>query len=368
MAEESKNNLREKAKQRLSSRIRKKETVQAKHWAREWLDAILFAFIAALIIRTFFIEAYRIPTPSMEQTLLTGDFLLVSKVHYGARTPMSLGVPFTNIHLRGVQLPWFRFPGFMDVRRNDIVVFNYPIDTDIISQKTNYIKRAVGIPGDTLAIRDKVLYVNHEQAEFYSTFEQTYEVFVADRLRLSPSRVQSAGGQIRQQSGSNYIINMNEESARIIESWQEVKEVRPAVLPESFNDFGRQPFTFARAFRGNHHNMPDFVVPFRGQEIELTAENWNLYRDVIERYERNSVSRNGDVFVINGEETNRYVVQKDYYFMMGDNRDNSEDSRFWGFVPEDHVVGRASIIYFSWDGNSRMPRLSRVFTRIHGIR
>lgn len=365
MAKSKKTTLREKAKNRLNRYKRKKEEKEAKHWAREWGDAFVFAFIAALIIRSFFIEAYRIPTPSMEQSLLTGDFLLVSKLHYGARTPMSLGIPFTSIHLKGVQLPWFRFPGFMDVRRDDIVVFNYPIDNDVVSQKTNYIKRAVGIPGDTLEIIDNVLYVNNEPADYRSTYEQLYRVNVRERLRLSPSRVQSAGGQIRQQGGNTYLINMTESVAEEIGAWQEVVEIKPHVLPESYNDFGRQPFSFSRAFSGNYHNMRAFSVPYKGETVTLTNENWFLYRDVVERYEGNEVSRSENGFIINGEETNTYEIQRDYYFMMGDNRDNSEDSRMWGFVPDNHIVGRASIIYFSWDGNNRKPRITRMLNRIN---
>ena len=140
---------------------------KAKSWIREWLDALIYAGIAALIIRAFFFEAFRIPTPSMEDTLLVGDFLLVSKLHYGPRTPMSIGIPFTEIHIPNLTLPWFRIPGFGKINRNDVFVFNYPMEDKVIAQKTNYIKRCVGLPGDSIRIGDKVLYVNGERAEMY---------------------------------------------------------------------------------------------------------------------------------------------------------------------------------------------------------
>jgi signal peptidase I len=350
------------------SRYRKKQNEdhqKAKHWAREWLDAFIFAAIAAIILRMFFFGAYRIPTPSMEQTLLTGDFLLVSKVAYGARTPMTLSIPLTDIYIPGINLPWTRLPGFSEVERNDIIVFNYPIDTGPVSAKTNYIKRAVGMPGDEIQIRDKRVYVNGEAEEVYETLMRHYRVVSRERIRLSPSKVREADAQIVQTGGNNtYIINMREETAREMEGWSEVDSVQLFIMPEDFDQFSRRDFNFSRGFN-NHDNIPLFTVPYAGQEVELSSDNWHLYQDILERYERNSVQQEGDQFVINGEETNNYTIQMDYYFTMGDNRDDSEDGRYWGFVPEDHLIGKASIIYFSWDGERWMPRFGRLLNLIH---
>jgi len=344
---------------------RKEDQQKAKHWAREWLDAFIFAAIAAIILRMFFFGAYRIPTPSMEKTLLTGDFLLVSKMAYGARTPMTVSIPFTDIYVPGMDLPWTRLPGFMDVERNDIIVFNYPIDTGPVSAKTNYIKRAVGMPGDELEIRDKRVYVNGEQEEVYETLMQHFRVESRERVRLSPSKVRDAGGQIVQSSANNiYIINMTETLAEEMREWNEVDTVIPHVLPEDLDQYSRRSFNFSRGYL-NHDNMAPFIVPYAGQEVVLTDENWHIYQDILERYERNSVQKDGGQFVINGEETNRYTIQMDYYFTMGDNRDDSEDSRYWGFVPEDHLIGKASIIYFSWDGERWLPRFNRLLNMIH---
>ena len=337
---------------------------KAKHWAREWLDAFLWAAIAAIILRTFFFGAYRIPTPSMEKTLLTGDFLIVTKLAYGPRTPMTLSVPFTEIYLPGVNLPWTRIPGYSEVERNDIVVFNYPVDIGPISTKTNYIKRAVGVPGDRLKIEDKLLYVNGERAESYETLMYNYRVQTRERIRLSPAKVREAGGNILQSNNGTSIINMTPVVADEMRNWSEIEAVEFFILPDDFDEFSRRPFSFSEGFT-NHDNMPEFTIPYQGQEIELTSENWHLYKAVMERYERIDVQKDGDQFTINGEDTNRYTIKKDYYFVMGDNRDDSEDSRYWGFVPEDHIIGKAGMIYFSWDGERWLPRFNRLFNLIH---
>jgi signal peptidase I len=341
------------------------EDAKAKHWAREWLDALIWAAVAAIILRTFFFGAYRIPTPSMEKTLLTGDFLIVTKLAYGPRTPMTISVPFTDIYMPGVNLPWVRIPGYSEIKRNDIVVFNYPIDIAPVSAKTNYIKRAVGMPGDELSIDEKLLYVNGDISEDYETLMYNYRVKAMDRVRLSPAKVREAGGNtLNSNNSGEYIINMTSELSGEMQNWPEIENVELYVLPQDFDTFGRRGFNFSRGFR-NHDHMRPFTVPYSGQEVELTSENWHIYQDILERYERNSVQRSGDQFTINGEETNRYTIQKDYYFMMGDNRDDSEDSRYWGFVPDDHVIGKAGVIYFSWDGERWLPRVNRIFNLIH---
>lgn len=362
--------MAKRSSRRTSKRSKKQnsdEHKRAKSWAREWTDAILFALIAAIIIRAFFIEAYRIPSPSMEQTLLTGDFLLVSKVHYGPRTPMTIGVPFTNIFMRGVELPSFRFPGFTEIDRDDIVVFNYPVDREIVSRKTNYIKRATGIPGDTLLVQNNRFIRNGEPEEILSTFEHEYLVEVADDRRLSSSRVRDAGGRINGRDGDSYRINMTEEVRDKIAEWEAVVNVDLNIWPETMNQFGQLQFAFAQAFNGNYHNMGPIVVPREGLEISFDDEdlNWEMYREAITRFENNDLDEDGDQILINGEPAETYTFEQDYYFMVGDSRDNSEDSRFWGFVPEDHIVGRAVIIYFSWDGERFMPRFGRIFNLIH---
>jgi signal peptidase I len=361
----SKEERKKRREQRKSDKGKQNE--KAKSWLREWGDALLFAVIAALIIRTFLFEAYRIPSPSMEDTLLTGDFLIVSKVNYGPRTPMVLGVPFTNVYLPGVVMPWTRLPGFGEIQRNDIVVFNYPIDLDPIAAKTNYIKRAVGMPQDTLSIDDTQLFVNGDEAQSFPGIQHTYTVTVRDRVRLSPAKVKSAGGHLTGTQGpSSYQVNMTQDIADKMSEWPEVNNVQRFVLPDDFNEYnrGQRGFTFSSGFR-NHHHMPPVVVPFKGQKVSLTPQNYHIYENIITRYEGHNVDRSGDQFIINGDTTNQYTIQQDYYFMMGDNRDDSQDSRYWGFVPQSHIVGKAGIIYFSWDSERWLPRFGRILDVIH---
>jgi signal peptidase I len=355
----------ERPTKRVSTPEQEASRQQARHWAKEWLDAFVFALIVAIIMRTFLFGSYRIPTPSMEDTLMTGDFLMVSKVAYGARTPMTLGIPLTQITIPGVSLPWVRLPGFSEVKRNDIFVFNYPIEVGPISAKTNYIKRAVGVPGDTLEIRDKILYVNGEPEETIETLRRHHLVYARDRIRLSPSKVAEAGGEILQSDGESlYLINLTPGGASTIEGWPEVDSVRQFVLPQEVNEFQQRPFSFSKGFQ-NHDHMSPIVVPFSGQVIELQESTWSLYQEIVTRHEKNDVEIRDGQFFLNGQPAQTYTIQQDYYFAMGDNRDDSEDSRFWGFVPYDHVVGKAWLIYFSWDKNRNLPRFDRIFSTIH---
>ena len=345
------------------------EEKKAKSWLREWVDAIVFAFIAAAILRSLLFGSYKIPTGSMEKDLLIGDFLIVSNVTYGPRTPMAICVPFTDACIPGVKLPWFRIPGYRDVERNDIFVFNVPWEVKPISQKTNYIKRAVGVAGDTLELRDKILYVNGEKEEYHEGVQRFYTIHLRDRVRLSDAKMESIGAgtigggnsYVRQTREANtYIVNMTADVAKQVESWPEVDSLSYFMFGEDevVYQYQRSYGSFSQAFK-NHDHFTPIVIPFEGQEVELTNQNWYVYKDLIERYEHNDVKIDGDTFVINGVETNKYTIQQDYYFAMGDNRDSSEDSRFWGFVPKDHVIGKAVIVWMSLDG--MVPRFNRIF-------
>jgi signal peptidase I len=333
---------------------------------REWLEAFLYAATVALILKTFFFDAFRIPTPSMEDSLLTGDFLIVSKLHYGIRTPMSVSVPFTEIHIPNLTLPWFRIPGFSSIKRNDVFVFNYPVEDKVISARTHYIKRAVGMPGDTLEITNKMLKVNGQEIDEQPGIQFFHEVFTSGQARISPTKIAEAGGSVIGTTNSgSIVINMTKEEAAQVSTWPEVELVQLYVNPSDYNLFGQSSgFYFSKGIVGNTDQFPPVVIPYEGQQIILTPENYHLYRDILTRYEGNIVLVEGDEFIINGERTNTYTIKQNYYFAMGDNRDNSEDSRFWGFVPDDHVVGKAVMLYFSWDAERFLPRFGRIFNLI----
>lgn len=360
--------MEEKKDEQKSSFLKRKkakeaaENQKAKSWLREWMDAIVFAFIAAAILRVFLFGSYKIPTPSMEKTLMTGDLLIVSNIAYGPRTPMAICFPFVQgLCVPGIKLPYTRLPGLKEVERNDIFVFNVPFEVKPISQKTNYIKRAVAIPGDTLTIKDKILYINGEREQEHEGLQRFYVVKMQDRVRLSDAKMESVGGQLIGYTAQNtYVVNMSMDVAEMVESWAEVDTMYLNVMPEGAveRNYVQSDGDFSRAFN-NPDQIPEIVIPFAGQEIELNDENWFIYKDIIERYERNELRRENGVIYINGEQTNRYIIQKDYYFGMGDNRDNSQDSRFWGFIPEDHIIGKASIVWFSTD--NWVPRFDRVF-------
>jgi signal peptidase I len=345
------------------------EEKQAKSWLREWIDALVFAFIAAAILRSLIFGSYKIPTGSMEQDLLIGDFLIVSNLTYGARTPMAVCVPFTQWCLPGIKIPSTRLPGFRDIERNDIIVFNVPWEAKPVSQKTNYIKRAVGVAGDTLELRDKVLYVNGEQEAYHEGLQQFYNVVLREGVRLSDAKMESIGAGtiggseryfVPEREQNTYRVNLTSDAAGVVRSWPEVDTLMYWTIPENQTvlSYVQSDGAFSQAFR-NHHHFRDIVVPYKGQEVELNNQNWFIYKDIIEKYERNEVTRNGSQFIINGVESTTYTIQQDYYFAMGDNRDSSEDSRFWGFVPKDHIIGKAVIVWMSLDG--LVPRFSRIF-------
>jgi signal peptidase I len=346
-----------------------KSNQNAKSCMKGWGEAILFALIAALVIRALIVTPYRIPTPSMEQTLLTGDFLLTSKLHYGPRTPQSVGLPIVGWHIPGLRLPSTRLPGFSSIKRNDIVVFNYPIDEGIPAHKTNYVKRLVGMPADTLRIDDKVLFVNHEEAQNFSTFQNLYSLIPRNGLRISLDRLRDAGAvPYRHRTGfspsERVLVFMTDKVRDEIEQWTDIQSVE-VLLRSPEEDFNsRSPFRFAQGLgAGNPDQMPEIVIPYKGQVIDLTPENLNVYWDIITRYEGNRLELRNNRIFINGLERSEYTIQQHYYFMMGDNRDDSEDSRSWGFVPDDHIVGRVWITYFSID--SWMPRFNRIFRTVH---
>ncbi len=328
--------------------------------SREWADAIFFALVAATLIRTFNIEAYRIPSQSMEGTLLAGDFLFVSKMHYGARFPMTplafpLGhqtFPLTDIkcYFDKPSLPYFRFPGFQKVKRGDAVVFNYPMEDDRpVDKKTNYIKRCVGLPGETLSINHGQLVINGENIENpdHLQFQHTVNI---NQKGINPERLKELevlNNEIYMTGNPNsFIMFLEEGQAECIRQMPGVDLVQR----EYYSPTVKQ--NVAHTFPGDTINYKwsvDFfgplLIPAKGMTIKINTENIALYARAIRNYEGNTLEIKHGKILINGNTVDQYTFKQNYYFMMGDNRHNSEDSRFWGLVPEDHIVGKAWMVW-----------------------
>lgn len=329
---------------------------------REWSDAIIFAIVVMLIVRTLFFDLFRIPTPSMEKNLLIGDYLFVSKLHYGTRTPMTIGVPFTQIYLKGIDLPHTRLPGFSPVERGDAIVFNFPPEEKPVDRKMHYIKRVVGLPGEALHVSDKVVHINGEQIPLMEGMQQYWNVHKRDpRVHLSGAALRNLGVSDVQGTSNPTVVRVLGTRAAIdeISSWPWVEQVEPYIAPPNV---GYSALMYPPGQDYTPDNYGPIYIPGKDLTIALTPENIPVYEPVIENYEHRSVQMTEEGTIhIDGVATDNYTFGQDYYFVMGDNRDNSEDSRFWGFVPMDHVVGKAILIYFSWDAEAMLPRFGRIF-------
>jgi signal peptidase I len=346
---------------------------------REWWDAVLFAVVAATLIRWLIMEAYTIPTPSMENSLLVGDFLFVSKFHYGTRTPRTpLQLPlthqkiwFTDIpsYLPWIQLPTFRLPGITSVKNNDVVVFNvprveennygiydkstwidYPVDL-----KTNYIKRCVAIGGDVLEIKNKQLFINGKQAENAPEMRFRYQVIAKDEINQRNIEALGLDGDDFELHGRAdndnpthvyYSMYLTEATLAKVKS---LPYVLSAEMETGGGESERFPFsTYTASWTGS--NYGPLTLPKEGMKILINDSTLSIYGFTIKAYEnqKDVVIENGKL-KIEGKEITEYTFSQNYYFMMGDNRDNSLDSRYWGFVPEDHIVGKGFFIWLSLD-------------------
>ena len=329
---------------------------------KTWTKVIFVALLAALILRVFAFEAYRIPSASMEDTLLVGDFLFVSKLHYGARTPITLGIPFTGRYLRDIELPAVRLPGFSSVKRNDVVVFNYPPDLAPIDRRMHYIKRVMALPGDSLSILDKQVVVNGEELAVPLELRQFWRASTREDAAM-PQRDTLAAlgftGRMDRLAPGEWLFEGTAAQVDVFRSFDGVERVEPYVRVR-----GDRSATFPS---GAGYSLDDYgpiVVPRRGSTVTLDDAGWRLYREVITRYEGVTAQRVAGGLEISGALTDQYTFQQDYFFVMGDNRDDSADSRSWGFVPASHLVGKAVLIYFSWDSMESRPRWGRVFRGI----
>jgi len=370
-----------------------------KSQVREWTDAIIFAVVAASIIRVFMIEAYTIPTSSMEKSLLVGDFLFVSKMSFGPKLPNTpLAFPFvhhtmpltkyTKSYVEWIEWPYYRFPGFTTIKHGDVVVFNYP-DGDTVALKQqnssyyslvrqlgrervwndkfnfgdivarpvdkreNYIKRCIGLPGDTLQIIDVVVYINGKPTDFPELSQFHYKVRTdGNPINRRIINKLDITEEVQMTDSGDQVITLTKESAAKLKELPNVLSVDKMIEPKGF----WQPyiFPFDSTYAWNVDNFGPIYIPKAGATVNLTLANLPLYQRIINAYELNSLDvKDGKIF-INGKESTSYTFKMDYYWMMGDNRHNSADSRFWGFVPIDHIVGKAVFVWLSLDNNKSL--------------
>ncbi|MCK0124970.1 signal peptidase I [Gelidibacter sp. F2691] len=371
----------------------KDRSLHPKSAAGDWISSILFAIVAATIVHTYFIQPFTIPTSSLEKTLLVGDFLFVSKFHYGARLPMTTvaapmvhdTIPVLKVksYLSKPELPYMRLPGFQKIKRNDIVVFNWPVDTMLdmrhtdkhyykpIDKKTNYVKRAVGLPGDSLSIKDGYVYINGKQnvlndrARIQFSYDITFQGQIASNAQVYEilKRFDMTDGLGYDQQTEKWIIPAaTEEAVARAKNHPNIASIE--IRKDSMGNRDAGIFPMNSAYNWNNDYFGTLYIPQKGKTITLTPENLPLYKRVISAYEGRELAVNGNQISIDGQVTNQYTFQQDYYWMMGDNRHNSQDSRVWGFVPFDHVVGKPVLVWMSWDGKS--PRWERFFTTVGG--
>jgi signal peptidase I len=358
------------------------------------ISSLLFAIIVATLVHTYFIQPYTIPTSSLEKSLLVGDFLFVSKMNYGARVPMTTvalpmvhdSIPMTKSksYFSWPQLPYFRLPSFEKIKNCDIVVFNWPVDTVYkfrdnsgrsvikpIDKKSNYVKRCVGIPGDSLQIKDGIVYINGKILALPERAKPQYSYKIAldgktpidFEYLFKDMNITDGGGFTSDKRDTLYVAALTQESVDRFKNVPGITSVTRNISRDVEDGI------FPHIHKWNRDNFGPIYIPQVGKTVAINFMTLPFYSRIITVYEKNKLEIKGSDIYINGVKTNTYTFKQDYYWMMGDNRHNSEDSRYWGYVPEDHIVGKPVFIWMSWDTNGKglgKIRWERLFTTVGG--
>jgi signal peptidase I len=380
---------------------------------REWIDAAVFAIVAATLIRLFIFEAYTIPTGSMEKSLLINDFLFVSKISYGPRVPNTpLSIPFIHNYIPGVggrsysqaiKLPYIRWWA-RPVKRGDAVVFNFPAGDTVIhhdkfesanpyydikrraakgspddkyvlenpsefpivvhpvDKTDNYVKRCVGVAGDNVSVKDNVVYINGQPQPMPPNSQMHYIVTLKDGVQLDPE-IMKKEYNVDADKGDYSFGDVKGQYRMLLTAAGKEKMEKAGLIKEIKVDYGYgyadETFPYDTVHHWTRDNFGPVWVPKKGETMKLTDSTYAIYERAIRVYEHNDFYRQGGKFFLNGKEATEYIFKMDYYWMMGDNRQDSQDSRYWGFVPEDRVVGKAWLIWFSWEKGPRWNRLFR---------
>lgn len=351
---------------------------KAKKQGTEWLKAIGYAFLITWFIRLFLIQGFFIPSASMEQTLLTGDFIFINKLAYGSRLPFTpLSIPFvhqyfpmsdaTPAYLDWITLPYWRLPGYSSIKAGDVLVFNYPLETEHpIDKRTYFIKRCVGLPGDSLTVNEKDVKTSNGLIEWPVKAQKMYYI-KANKLipkELLDSLNITEGGLIS--NTFDYNLPLSDDQVDFFHKIPYLHTIVPA--KSSPLDWKEYIFPHHPKFPFNEQYFGPILIPAKGLTIALNDSIIWLYKSCIENHERKKVDVVGQSIYIDEQEVKEYTFENNYYFMMGDNRDYSNDSRTWGFVPESHIVGRASVVFFSTQHAAKWTqkiRWNRIFKFIN---
>ncbi len=344
-----------------------KRFIPKKQSIKEWLKAICISFFCVLMIRSFLFEISSVSSPSMEKSLLTGDYMFINKVSYGPRLLKTLfSIPFINQRYYSdvVSLPYMRLFGSPDVERNDIVVFNFPQeDEHPVDHRTYFVKRCVALPGDSLKIIDGLVYINNKLTDDESNLQFNYHLKsekILDSLFVKHYNI-AEGGKIS--DNNDYSYTLSKVLADTLKSKSFILGIeKNNEKKDMWDEF---VFPFNIHYKWNVDNYGALKIPAKGDVVQLDTINLCFFERIITAYEGNTLELKSDSIFINGEYKTSYTLKQNYYFMMGDNRHNSQDSRHWGFVPEDHIIGKATRIVFSNDKMHHTGiRWNRIFEKI----